>query len=78
FAQGSLGLYSDEATWLTAAYYMTNVSANLLLVKYRQQFGLQPFIRWMLATYSLTTMLHLVVHGFWSAVAVRAASGVAA
>lgn len=78
FAQGSLGLYSDEATWLTAAYLMTNVSANLLLVKYRQQFGLQPFIRYMLAAYALTTLLHLFVHDFWSAIAVRATSGIAA
>ncbi len=78
FAQGSLGLYSDEATWLTAAYFMTNISANLLLVKYRQQFGLQPFIRYMLAAYALTTVLHLFAHDFWSAVAVRAVSGIAA
>ncbi|GEN98686.1 MFS transporter [Novosphingobium sediminis] len=78
FAQGSLGLYSDEATWLTAAYFMTNVPSNLLLVKYRQQFGLQPFIRWMLAAYALATLLHLFAHDFWSAVAVRAVSGVAA
>ena len=77
FAQGTLDLYSDEATWLTAAYYMTYVSANLLLVKYRQQFGLQPFIRWMLAIYAVTTLLHIFVHGFWSAVFVRAASGIA-
>lgn len=78
FAQGSLGLYSDEATWLTAVYFMTNVPSNLLLVKYRQQFGLQPFIRWMLAAYALSTLLHLFVHDFWSAVAVRAISGIAA
>jgi MFS family permease len=78
FAQGSLGLYSDEATWLTAAYFMTNVPSNLLLVKYRQQFGLQPFIRWMLAAYAVSTLLHLFVHDFWSAVAVRAISGIAA
>jgi MFS family permease len=78
FAQGTLGLYSDEATWLTAAYFMTNVTANLLLVKYRQQFGLQPFIRYMLAAYAVTTLLHLFLHGFWTSVAVRAMSGVAA
>jgi MFS family permease len=78
FAQGTLDLYSDEAAWLTAAYYMTYVSANLLLVKYRQQFGLQPFVHWMLAVYAITTLLHLFVHGFWSAVFVRAANGLAA
>ncbi|MBU3077452.1 MFS transporter [Sphingomonas sp. XMGL2] len=78
FAQGTLGLYSDEAAWLTAAYFMTNVTANLLLVKYRQQFGLQPFVRYILGAYALTTLMHLALHGFWSSVAVRAMSGIAA
>jgi len=78
FAQGTLGLNSDESAWLTAAYFMTNTTSNLLLVKYRQQFGLQSFIRWMLALYAVTTALHLLVHGFWTSVAVRAASGFAA
>lgn len=78
FAQGTLGLDSDQAAWLSAAYYMTYCCANLLLVKYRQQFGLQRFIRIMLGLYALTAVLHLFVHGFWSAVAVRAASGISA
>jgi MFS family permease len=78
FAQGTLGLNSDESAWLTAAYYMTNVTANLLLVKYRQQFGLQPFIRYALVTYALTTLLHLFLHDFWTSVLVRAISGIAA
>lgn len=77
FAQGTLGLNSDEAAWLTAAYFMTNVTGNLLLVKYRQQFGLQSFIRYMLIAYALTTVAHLFLHGFWTSVAVRAASGIA-
>jgi MFS family permease len=78
FAQGTLGLYTNESAWLTAAYFMTNVTANLLLVKYRQQFGLQPFIRYAMATYALTTLLHLFLHDFWTSVLVRAVSGVAA
>lgn len=77
FAQGTLGLNSDESAWLTAAYFMTNVTGNLLLVKYRQQFGLQSFIRYMLAAYALTTVAHLFIHGFWTSVFVRAASGIA-
>ncbi len=78
FAQGTLGLNSDEAAWLTAAYFMTNVTANLLLVKYRQQFGLQPFIRYTLVAYAVTTLMHLFIHDFWTSVAVRAMSGIAA
>lgn len=78
FAQGTLGLYTNESAWLTGAYFMTNVTANLLLVKYRQQFGLQPFIRYSLVAYAATTLMHLFVHDFWTSVAVRAMSGVAA
>ncbi|MDB5710748.1 MAG: conserved rane protein of unknown function [Sphingomonas bacterium] len=78
FAQGTLGLTTDESAWLTAAYFMTNMTANLLLVKYRQQFGLQPFIRYALVIYALSTLLHLFLHGFWTSVAVRAVSGIAA
>ncbi|MGF6872801.1 MFS family permease [Paraburkholderia sp. MM5477-R1] len=78
FAQGTLGLFSNEANWLTAAYFMVYVSANLMLVKYRQQFGLQSFIRYTLVVYALITLLHLFVEAFWMAVAVRAVSAVAA
>lgn len=78
FTQGTLGLDSNESAWLTAAYFMTNVTANLLLVKYRQQYGLQPFVRYTLLAYALTTVLHLFVHDFWTSVAVRGISGVSA
>ncbi|MCJ8158361.1 MFS transporter [Sphingomonas sp. LaA6.9] len=78
FLQGSLGLYSDEAAWLPAVYVMTNICANLLLIKYRMQFGLQPFVRWMLIGYALATLAHLFVHEFWTALLIRAVSGIAA
>ena len=78
FAQGTLGLYTNESAWLTAAYFMTNVPANLLLVKYRQQFGLRPFIHIALLGYALSTLLHLFVHGFWTSVLVRAVNGLTA
>src|SRR3546814_18574402 len=41
--QGALGLTSVEGGWLTAAYSMTNVCMSLLLIKFRQQFGIQRF-----------------------------------
>ncbi len=34
-------------------------------------------MRWTLAVYAVATGLHLLVHGFWTSVAVRAASGFA-
>jgi len=74
---GGLGLDPAEIAWLPAAYVMTNVSINLLLIKFRQQYGLRPFTIIFLGLYVALTFAHLFVHGFWSAVGVRAASGMA-
>lgn len=61
--------------WLPAAYVMTNVSMNLLLVKFRQQFGLRAFTEVFLVLYALVTFGHLFVNDLSSAIAVRAAHG---
>lgn len=74
---GALGLDPAEIAWLPTVYVMTNVSINLLLIKFRQQFGLRPFAIIFLSLYGVLTLAHLLVHGFWSAVMVRAASGMA-
>ncbi|MDB5963149.1 MAG: transporter [Massilia sp.] len=73
--QGSLAAYATETAWLPAAYVMTNVSMNLLLVKFRQQFGLRLFTEFFLIVYALVTFAHLFVHDLYSAIAVRAAHG---
>ena len=75
YAQGSLGVYAAEIQWLPAAYVMANVSMNLLLVKFRQQYGLQLFTELFLGLYAAATLAHLFVHGLASAIAVRAAHG---
>jgi hypothetical protein len=41
--QGTFGAWSTEIAWLPAVYVMTNISINLLLVKFRQQYGLRAF-----------------------------------
>ncbi len=74
--QGSLGVTAVEIAWLPAAYVMTNVSANLILIKFRQQFGLRLFTEISLILYALVTFGHLFVHGPGSAIAVRAAHGI--
>ncbi len=74
---GALGLDPVEIAWLPTVYVMTNVSINLLLIKFRQQFGLRPFAIIFLALYVMFTFAHLLVQDFASAVLVRAASGMA-
>ncbi len=73
--QGALGAFSAETNWLPTAYVMTNVSMNLLLVKFRQQFGLRAFTEFFLVLYALVTFAHLFVNDLGSAIAVRAAHG---
>ncbi|WP_447790861.1 MFS transporter [Pseudomonas farris] len=75
YLQGALGATTAEMAWLPAAYVMTNVSMNLLLVKFRQQFGLRAFTEVFLVLYVLVTFGHLLVNDLSSAIAVRAAHG---
>ena len=75
YLQGTLGAYATEMAWLPAAYVMTNMSANLLLVKFRQQFGLRRFTEIFLALYAAIAFAHLFVHSLSSAITVRAAHG---
>ncbi|KLJ02577.1 MFS transporter [Luteimonas sp. FCS-9] len=75
--QGALGAYASEVAWLPAAYVMTNVSMNILLVKFRQQFGLRLFTEVFLVLYALIALGHLFVNDLGSAIAVRAGHGIA-
>lgn len=77
YLQGGLGLYQNEIAWLPAVYVMTNVPTGMVLIKYRQQFGLRSFALIFQGLYCLLTFAHLFVHGFGSAIVVRAASGIA-
>lgn len=75
--QGTFGVYASEMQWLPAAYVMANVSMNLLLVKFRQQYGLRLFTEIFLGLYALVTFGHLFAHNLPTAIAVRAAHGMA-
>ena len=76
--QGALGLDPAEIAWLPTVYVMTNVSINLLLIKFRAQFGLRPFAMIVLSLYVVFTLGHLFVREFDTAILVRAASGASA
>ncbi|WP_317202122.1 MFS transporter [Janthinobacterium sp.] len=73
--QGALGAYAAEMAWLPAAYVMASVSMNLLLVKFRQQYGLRLFTECFLVLYAVLTFAHLFANSLASAIAVRAAHG---
>lgn len=75
--QGRLGLTPSEGAWLSAAYVMVNVTANLLVFKCRQRFGIRWFAEIGLGVYAALALLHLYAGTFATTLAVRAASGLA-
>jgi MFS family permease len=77
YLQGALGLDLAQMAWLPTAYVIANVSVGAAMVKYRQRFGLRSFAMIFLALYAALCLGHLLVWGLGSAIAVRAASGVA-
>lgn len=65
-----------EGGWLTAAYSMTSVCMSLLLIKFRQQFGLQRFTRIFLLCFLALTVLQVFSHTFWAELLLRGGAGV--
>lgn len=76
--QGTLGAYPNEAAWLATAYTATNATIGLLAIKFRFQFGLRLFADIGLGLFIVVAIAHLFTDDLRSAIAVRAASGVAA
>lgn len=76
--QGSLGLTPVEGGWLTAAYSMTNACMSFLLIKFRQQFGLQKMTRIFLLGFVALAVMQVFVQSYATELAVRAAAGVIA
>ncbi|MGH8074926.1 MAG: MFS transporter [Lysobacter sp.] len=75
--QGAFGLDVREGAWLAGVYAMFNISMNLLLIKYRQQFGLTSFAKLFLAIYAAASVAHLFIDTYAAALVVRAISGIA-
>lgn len=76
--QGHLGLTPSEAVWLSAVYVMFNASANLILFKCRQRFGIRHFAEAGIVAYVVLCVLHLVVADYPTALLLRAVAGFAA
>jgi MFS family permease len=75
---GDLGVSTTEVAWLPIVFVMTNACMNLLLIKFRQQYGLQLFTKLTLTVFVAVTLAHLFINGFGSMIAVRAVAGICA
>lgn len=76
--QGSLGVTPFEAAWLPVVFVMTNACLNLVLIKFRQQYGLRLFTQIFLAVFVLVCGAHLLVDNYGSTLLVRAFAGMVA
>ncbi|QYC09007.1 MFS transporter [Brevundimonas nasdae] len=75
--QGSLGITVTEAAWLPVVFVMTNACMNLILVKFRMQYGLRLFTQIFLGAFVLVCAAHLFVDNYQSTLLVRAIAGMA-
>ncbi|MBB5771736.1 MFS family permease [Brevundimonas vesicularis] len=75
--QGSLGITITEAAWLPVVFVMTNACMNLILVKFRMQYGLRLFTQIFLGAFVLVCAAHLFVANYQSTLLVRAIAGMA-
>ncbi|NKF22377.1 MFS transporter [Solimonas marina] len=78
YIQGSLGSDQIEASWLVTVYMMTNVAMAPLLIKFRNQYGLRLFADLALSLFIVVTAAHLLTNDLRTALAMRAALGIAA
>lgn len=73
--QGEYGLTPSEGAWLPCVYVMANVSANIILFKTRQQYGLRLFTEISLLCFIAVMLLHLFVQDSHMALIIRCISG---
>ncbi|MGA0605359.1 MFS transporter [Phenylobacterium sp. VNQ135] len=76
--QGALGLAPVEAAWIPVVFVMTNACLGLILVKFRQQYGLRLFTEIFLIAFAAVAFANVFVHDFGAMLGARAAAGMAA
>ncbi len=75
---GPLGLDIQEVTWLPAIFVAISATSNLTLAKARIQFGFPAVTKLLLVVDFVVSLIQLFSPNFATAVAARAASGLAA
>lgn len=76
--QAQFALSPVEAGWLTVAFYSTYATMSMLLFRVRQEFGIQPFVRWAMAGLLTANFVQLIGPGYYPELAARAVAGIAA
>lgn len=76
--QGDMGLTPVEAGWISVAFYATYACMSMLLFRVRQEFGVQPFVRYAMLGLVAANLVQLLEPGYPAELAARAVAGIAA
>ncbi|MGV8928963.1 MAG: MFS transporter [Brevundimonas sp.] len=76
--QGDMALTPVEAGWISVAFYATYACMSMLLFRVRQEFGIQPFVRYAMLGLVAANFVQLLELGYTAELAARAVAGIAA
>ena len=76
--QGELALTPVQAGWISVAFYSTYACMSMLLFRVRQEFGIQPFVRYAMLGLVAANFVQLLELGYTAELAARAVAGIAA
>ncbi|WP_292169773.1 MFS transporter [Brevundimonas sp.] len=76
--QGDMALTPVEAGWISVAFYSTYACMSMLLFRVRQEFGIQPFVRYAMLGLVAANFVQLLELGYTAELAARAVAGIAA
>ena len=76
--QGDMALTPVEAGWISVAFYATYTCMSMLLFRVRQEFGVQPFVRYAMLGLVAANLVQLLEPGYPAELAARAVAGIAA
>lgn len=76
--QAEFALTPVQAGWLNVAFYSTYACMSMLLFRVRQEFGIQPFVRWAMAGLVAANFVQMIGPGYYPELAARAVAGIAA
>ncbi|AMO73430.1 MFS transporter [Sphingorhabdus sp. M41] len=76
--QGEMALTPVQAGWISVAFYSTYACMSMLLFRVRQEFGIQPFVKYAMIGLVAANFIQVLELGYYPEIGARAMAGIAA
>ena len=76
--QGEMALTPVQAGWISVAFYSTYACMSMLLLRVRQEYGIQPFVRYAMIGLVAANFVQMLELGYYPELGARAVAGIAA